>query len=39
MKEYGILCYAISPTQVRIVVHLDTDSVMIEKTIETIQQL
>ena len=39
MKEEGIWCYAISPTQVRIVVHLDIDSKMIEKTLETINQL
>jgi threonine aldolase len=39
MKEENILCYAISPTQVRIVVHLDTNAAMIQKTIETIQQL
>ena len=39
MKEQGIWCYAISPTQVRIVVHLDIDSKMIEKTLETINQL
>lgn len=39
MKEQGIWCYAISPTQVRIVVHLDIDSKMIQKTLETINQL
>ena len=39
LKEENILCYAISPTQVRIVVHLDTNAAMIQKTIETIQQL
>ena len=39
LKEEGILSYAISPTQVRLVVHLDIDSVKAEKTIETINQL
>jgi len=39
LKEEGILSYAISPTQVRMVVHLDIDATMIEKTIETIHQL
>lgn len=39
MKEENILCYAISPTQVRMVVHLDINKEMVEKTIRTIQQL
>ena len=39
MKEDGIWCYAISPTQVRIVVHLDINPAMIEKTIKSINQL
>jgi threonine aldolase len=39
LKEENILSYAISPTQVRIVVHLDISSAMVEKTIETINQL
>ena len=39
LKEEGILSYAISPTQVRVVVHLDIDSAKAEKTIETINQL
>jgi threonine aldolase len=39
MKEKGILWYAISPTQVRIVTHLDVTPAMIEKTISTINAL
>ena len=39
LKEEDILSYAISPTQVRLVVHLDIDSAKAEKTIETINQL
>jgi threonine aldolase len=39
LKEENILSYAISLTQVRIVVHLDISSTMVEKTIETINQL
>jgi threonine aldolase len=39
MKENNILMYPISPTQVRIVVHLDISSEMIEKTIQIINQL
>jgi threonine aldolase len=39
MKEENILCYAISPTQVRMVVHLDITPSMVQKTIEVIQQL
>jgi threonine aldolase len=38
MKGKNILTYAISPTQVRMVVHLDITEEMIQKTIETIQQ-
>lgn len=36
MKEENILWYAISPTQVRIVTHLDITEAMIEKTIKII---
>ena len=39
LKEVDILSYAISPTQVRMVVHLDINSAMIEKTIQAINQL
>lgn len=39
MKEQGILGHAISPTQVRLVVHLDITPQMTDKTIETIQNL
>jgi threonine aldolase len=37
MKEHNILGYAISPTQVRLVTHLDITPQMVEKTIETIE--
>ena len=39
MRENNILMYPISPTQVRIVVHLDISPEMIEKTIQIINQL
>jgi threonine aldolase len=39
MKEENILWYSISPTQIRIVTHLDVTSGMIEKTIQTIEAL
>lgn len=39
MKEQNIHWYAISPTQVRIVTHLDISPQMIEKTIEVIDSL
>lgn len=39
MKEENILWYAISPTQVRIVTHLDITPDMIQNTIETIEAL
>jgi threonine aldolase len=38
MKEKNILTYAISPTQVRMVVHLDISEEMVQKTIETIEE-
>ena len=38
-KESGVLGYAISPTQVRLVTHLDITPEMVEKTIETIKAL
>jgi len=39
MKEKNILWYAISPTQVRIVTHLDVTPDMIQKTIDVIKAL
>ncbi|MBN8837969.1 MAG: DegT/DnrJ/EryC1/StrS family aminotransferase [Sphingobacteriia bacterium] len=39
MKEMGILIIAISPTQVRMVLHLDITPEMVHKTIDTISQL
>jgi len=39
MKENNIYMYPISPTQVRIVVHLDITKDMIDKTIEVIEKL
>lgn len=39
MKEAGIYWYAISPTQVRIVTHLDISPMMIEKTVDVIRSL
>lgn len=39
LKESNILGYAISPTQVRLVTHLDITPEMVERTIEAIQTL
>jgi threonine aldolase len=39
MKENNILWYAISPTQVRIVTHLDVTRTMVEKTIDVLEKL
>jgi threonine aldolase len=39
LKENGILGHPISPTQVRLVVHLDITPAMTQKTIDTIQHL
>lgn len=39
LKEAGILGYAISPNQVRLVTHLDITPEMVDKTIQTIQSL
>ena len=39
MKEQNIFWYAISPTQVRIVTHLDVTPDMIQKTIDAIEAL
>lgn len=39
MKEKGILFFAISPTQIRMVLHLDITKEMVEKTIQAIKEL
>lgn len=39
LKEEGILGYAISPTQVRLVLHLDITPGMVERTIEILNRL
>lgn len=39
LKEHGILAYAISATQVRLVTHLDITEAMVEKTIEVFENL
>lgn len=39
MKQHGILMFAISPTQVRMVLHLDITPEMVAKTISIIQNL
>ena len=39
LKEQNIYWYAISPTQVRIVTHLDVDADMIQKTVDVIKSL
>lgn len=39
LKRYNILALAISPTQIRLVVHLDITPAMIETTIQTIKAL
>lgn len=39
MKEEGVLWYAISPTQVRIVTHLDVTPDLIDRTIDIIEKL
>jgi threonine aldolase len=39
LKEHNILGYAMSPTQVRLVTHLDITPEMVEKTIEVIKDL
>ena len=39
LKEYNILGYAISPTQVRLVLHLDINPEMVNKTIDVINKL
>ncbi len=36
MKEYGILCLPISPTQVRMVTHLDVTNEMVKELLQTI---
>jgi len=39
MKKHDILMFAISPTQVRLVLHLDITPEMVEKTIQIIKNL
>jgi threonine aldolase len=39
LKEHSILSHPISPTQIRLVTHLDITAQMTEKTIETIKKL
>jgi threonine aldolase len=39
MKENNILMFAISPTHVRMVVHLDITPAMVQETIQFIDQL
>lgn len=39
MKQHQILMYPISPTQVRLVVHLDITDDMVAKTIEVIEAM
>lgn len=39
LKQHQILAYAISPTQVRLVVHLDISEQMVEKTIDVLNAL
>ena len=39
LKEKNILCYAIAPNRVRLVLHLDITNEMVAKTIETISSL
>jgi threonine aldolase len=39
LKEHGILGHPISPTQVRLVTHLDVSEAMVEKTIDVINKL
>jgi threonine aldolase len=39
LKEHHILAYAIAPTQVRLVVHLDITPAMVEETIAILKRL
>ena len=39
MKKHNILMFAISPTQIRMVLHLDLTTEMVENTIQIIQNL
>lgn len=39
LKQHQILAYSISPTQVRLVVHLDISEAMIERTIEVLKEI
>jgi threonine aldolase len=39
MQKEDILMFAISPTQVRMVLHLDISPAMVEKTIQAIKKI
>lgn len=39
LREHNMLCYAIAPNRVRLVLHLDINSSMVDKIIETIKKL
>ena len=39
LKDKNILCYAIAPQQVRLVLHLDITKEMVQRTLEVIKQL
>ncbi|MCH5718157.1 low-specificity L-threonine aldolase [Niabella hibiscisoli] len=39
LKEHSILAYAIAPTKVRLVLHLDITRAMVEQVIHTVQQV
>jgi threonine aldolase len=39
LKEQGILCYAISPSQVRLVVHLDITKEMVDRTCLVLREI
>ena len=39
LREHDILCYAIAPDRVRLVVHLDITKEMVDKTIQTLKKI
>lgn len=39
LEQTGVLCYAMTPTRVRFVVHLDITKEMVDKTIQTLNNL
>ncbi|MCB0812282.1 MAG: hypothetical protein KDB87_03840, partial [Flavobacteriales bacterium] len=39
LREAGILCMAIAPQRVRMVMHLDVDDAAVERTITALQQI